>query len=221
MTYVIALPVNPALHNAIEDFLLAVAHDRDAGAAYVAYVDRLTERLLAIFMVEPAEITGLSGNARKLVDFAVSTAEKASSMLTRKIFGKRDNAEFAAIVSDLKAAYREGGGEQESLLVSEVSEKFAKDFHRVADACIAGEGDSVRSEMSAVMDKLTDEILEAFFIRSTRHVKIGAVTRKTLDLGVSGSRKAVHGVNHRVLKTMESERLKQFMQHYGNIVREL
>lgn len=221
MPNVIAIPVNPALHNAIENFFLAISHDRDGGDAYVSYIDRLTERLLAIFMIEPAEVTGLSGNSRKLVDFAVSTAEKASSMLTRKIYGKRSNGEFSQIISDLKAAYREGSGEHDALLISEVPDSFARDFREVADACCAGEGDSVRTKMTGVMDQLTDEILEAFFMRQTRHVKIGPVTRKALDLGTAGSRKAVHGVNHRVLKTMESDRLKLFMEHYGGMVRHI
>ena len=222
MPTVIAIPVNPALHNAAEEFLQAISHDRPAAEHYIHYIDRLTERMLAMFMIEPAEFTGLSGNARKIVDFAVSTAEKASSMLSRKTWGKISNADFAPIAADLKAALVEGDGDKvPSLLIASVDEDFAREFQEVAQACLVGEGDRVRTRMSASMDHLSDHILESFFVRQTRQIKLGMVTRKALDVGVGGSRKAIHAVNHRVLKTMDAKHLKLFMKHYGDIVRDL
>ena len=222
MSKVIAVPANPALHNAAEEFLQAISHDRPAAEHYIHYIDRLTERMLAMFMIEPAEFTGLTGNARKVVDFAVTTAEKASSMLTRQTWGTISNTEFAPIAAALKVALVEGDGDKiPSLLTAQVDEVFAREFQEVANACLAGEGDQVRARMSAVMDQLTDHILENFFVRQTRQVKLGMVTRKALDVGIGGSRKAIHAVNHRVLKTLDAEHLRLFMQHYGDLVRDL
>ncbi len=95
MQNVVAIPANPALVNSTEDFLHAVEHDRkDSAEKFIHMVDHLTDRILSLFLVEPANMTELSGGQKKVIDFAVSTAGKASSMLTRQIFKKVSNAEY-------------------------------------------------------------------------------------------------------------------------------
>ena len=106
MQNVVAIPANPALVNSTEDFLHAVEHDRkDSAEKFIHMVDHLTDRILSLFLVEPANMTELSGGQKKVIDFAVSTAGKASSMLTRQIVKKGSNAASPPVVTTVKAMY--------------------------------------------------------------------------------------------------------------------
>ena len=220
MQNVIAIPANPALVNSTEDFLQAMDHGKPAAEKFITLVDRLTDRLLGLFLLEPAEMTDLSGGQRKVIDFAVSTASKASHMLTRQIYKKVSNEEFAPIAQSVRGMYWPAGEDnnQHPSLAFAVPDDFAADFRRAADVAEAGQGTSEVALITAVMDRLTNEIIDRIFLENTRHVKIGFVTGKALNVGVEGSRKAVHAVNNKVLKGLSDDELKGFMSHYSGIL---
>ncbi|MCH8542461.1 MAG: hypothetical protein LAT61_02710 [Alcanivorax sp.] len=220
MQNVIAIPANPALVNSTEDFLQAIDHGRPAAEPFITLVDRLTDRLLSLFLLEPAQMTDLSGGQRKVIDFAVSTASKASHMLTRQIYKKVSNEDFAPIVQNIRGMYWQAGKDnaQHASIAFAVADDFAGDFRRAADVAEQGQGTSEVALITAVMDRLADEIIDKIFLEQTRHVKIGFVTGKALNVGVEGSRKAVHAVNHKVLKGLSDEELKAFMGHYSSIL---
>src|SRR5690606_35528682 len=105
-------------------------------------VDRLTDRVLGLFLLEPAQMAELTGAQRKVIDFAVSTASKASHMLTRQIYKKTSNTEFAPIVRNVEAMYWRAGddNDQQAHISFPVSASFADDFRRAAEVCLAGQG---------------------------------------------------------------------------------
>ena len=70
--------------------------------------------------------------------------------------------------------------------------------------------------MSAMSDKIIDEV----FVANTKEVKIGFVTQKALNVGIDGSRKAVHAVNNKVLKDLSNDELKGYMAHYQGLLRQ-
>ena len=220
MQNVIAIPANPALVNSTEDFLQAIDHGRPAAEPFITLVDRLTDRLLSLFLLEPAQMTDLSGGQRKVIDFAVSTASKASHMLTRQIYKKISNEDFAPIVQNIRGMYWQAGKDnaQHASIAFAVADDFAGDFRRAADVAAQGQGTGEVVLITAVMDRLADEIIDKIFLEQTRHVKIGFVTGKALNVGVEGSRKAVHAVNHKVLKGLSNDELKAFMGHYSGIL---
>jgi hypothetical protein len=51
-------------------------------------------------------------------------------------------------------------------------------------------------------------------------VKVGFVTQKALNVGVDGSRKAVHAVNNKVLKDLSDAELQGYMAHYQGLLRQ-
>lgn len=222
MQNVVAIPANPALVNSTEDFLRAVSRNGDGATAFITMVDRLTDRMLGLFLQEPAQLADLSNTQRKVIDFAVSTASKASHMLTRQIYKKVSNAEFAPIVRNVEAMYWRAGDDngQQAYISIPVDERFANDFRRAAEACEAGRGQSEVALVAQVMDQLTNEILDNIFVAQTRLVKVGFVTQKALNIGVEGSRKALQAVNAKVLRGLSSDELQRFMGHYAEIIRQ-
>lgn len=223
MANVVAVPANPALVNGVEDFINAVKHDRQNSAElFIQMVDHMTDRMLSLFLVEPSQMMKLSGTQAKVIDFAVATAGKASHMLTRQIYKKTTNSEFAPILRNFQMLYWPAGADNgnQAQLQFPVSDAFAAEFRAVADICAAGQGSANVERVSKVMDQLSNDIIDNFFVVNSKEVKIGFVTQKALDIGIDGTRKAVHAVNHKVLKGLNDEQLKGFMGHYSPIVRQ-
>ena len=223
MANVVAVPANPALVNAVEDFINAVKHDRSNSAElFIQMVDHMTDRMLSLFLVEPSQMMKLSGTQAKVIDFAVATAGKASHMLTRQIYKKTSNREFAPILRNFEALYWPAGADNDNhaQLQFPVSDAFAAEFRAAVDLCLAGQGSANVERVSKVMDQLSNDIIDNFFVVNSKEVKIGFVTQKALDIGVDGTRKAVHAVNNKVLKGLNDEQLKGFMAHYSPIVRQ-
>ena len=223
MANVVAVPANPGLVNGVEDFINAVKHDRQNSAElFISMVDHMTDRMLSLFLVEPSQMMKLSGTQAKVIDFAVATAGKASHMLTRQIYKKTSNREFAPILRNFETMYWPAGADNDNhaQLQFSVSDAFAAEFRAVVDVCLAGQGAANVERVSKVMDQLSNDIIDNFFVINSKEVKIGFVTQKALDIGIDGTRKAVHAVNHKVLKGLNDEQLKGFMAHYAPIVRQ-
>ncbi|MDX1804479.1 MAG: hypothetical protein R3292_10370 [Alcanivorax sp.] len=223
MQNVVAIPANPALVNSTEDFLHAVEHDRkDSAEKFIHMVDHLTDRILSLFLVEPANMTELSSGQKKIIDFAVSTGGKASSMLTRQIFKKVSNQEFAPVVENVRAMYWQAGddNDNQAYISFPVDEAFAAQFHKAAVLCAEGKGTEDLPLVTHAMGTVADLIIDEVFVANTKVVKIGFVTQKALNVGVDGSRKAVHAVNHKVLKNLSNDELKGYMAHYQDMVRQ-
>lgn len=218
---VIAVSANPALANAIEQFLHALEHNGKGSAAYVHMMSTMTDRMIGLFMIEPVEIAQIGPTARKIVDVAVSTGSRASSMLTGQIYGKTSNKEFAPIAADLRRmlwAPGDDNGNQPHLHFP-ASATLARDFQDVIDLCVAGKGTTQMDKVVRVLQKLSDDVIEQFFLAQTKHVDIGFITKKALNLSVDGTKAAVHAVMHKVVKDFNDEQLTNFMSHYSQILK--
>lgn len=222
MVYRVAVPATPALVSAVEEFLQSVAHQRQHSAElFIRLVDHMTDRMLSLFLVEPSQMITLSGTQSKVIDFAVATAGKASHMLTRQIYKKFGNAELAPVARNIEALYWPAGADNggHAQLAFNAEAGFAGEFITLAQHALDGQGRAHVDGISRVMDRLANDIIDNFFVSNSQVVKIGFMTQKALDIGVEGTRKAVHAVNHKVLKGLDDNQLKGFMAHYAPVVR--
>lgn len=223
MAHVIAVPASPALVNSIEDFLASVSHDRSNSAEkFIEMVDHMTDRMLSLFLVEPSQMMKLGGTQQKVIDFAVATAGKASHMLTRQIYKKVNNAQFAPIAKNVADTYWAAGADNDNqaFVAVPMDETLAADFLAAAELCEKGEGTANIALVIRVMDALADAVIDDFFVVNTHEVKIGFVTQKALNVGIDGSRKAIHAVSKKVLAGLNDEHLKAYMAHYRPLIRE-
>lgn len=221
MAHVIAIPSTPALVNSTEDFINAVTHDRkDSAEKFIHMVDFLTDRVLSLFLVEPSQLMQMSNTQQKIIDFAVNTSGKASHMLTRQIFKKTTNAEFAPILASVQGMYKPADEDSgtHAHIEFEVPDAFGERFRKACELCAAGKGRDDVASVSTAMSDMSDLIIDELFVANTKLVKIGYVTQKALNVGVEGSRKAVHAVNKKVLRDLSNDELKGYMAHYQDIV---
>lgn len=220
--HVVAIAVNPALDEAIQEFRHALAHNGKAAEAYIALMARLTDRVIGLFMLEPVEIAQVSATQRKIVDFAVDTGSKASSMLTAQIYKKVSNTQFAPIARDLEKMYWAAGPGNDNTpqLFYVPDAMFARNYQLVIESSMSGSGRSQLNLLIQVLDRMVDDVLQNFFLAQTKHVDIGFITRKALDVSVAATRAACHAVMHKVVKDFSDEQLHAFMEHYAQALRQ-
>lgn len=218
---VIAIAANPALDEAIAAFQRALSHNGKGAEAYIHLMSRLTDRMIALLMLEPVEIAKVSPTQRRIVDFAVDTGSKASSMLTAQIYKKVSNAQFAPIARDLEKMYWAACAENADVpqLYYTPDALFAKNYQLVIDACAAGQGRGQMQLLLQVLDRMVDDVLQKYFLDQVKHVDIGFITKKALDVSVAGTRAACHAVMHKVVKDFSDEQLKDFMSHYAQVLK--
>lgn len=219
---VIAIVANPALDEAIEAFQHALKHNGRGAEAYIHLMGCITDRTIGLFLLEPVEIAKVGPTQRKIVDFAVDTGSKASSMLTAQVYRKVTNAQFAPIARDLEKMYWAAGADNGDVphLYYVPDAAFARDFQSVADACAAGEGRARMNLMLQVLNRMVEDVLQKFFLDQTKHVDIGFITKKALDVSVAGTRSACHAVMHKVVKDFNDQQLKDFMSHYSQVLKQ-
>ncbi|MFZ5723092.1 MAG: hypothetical protein ACOY33_05465 [Pseudomonadota bacterium] len=219
---VIAIAANPALDQAIQAFLAALKHNGKGAEAYIELMARITDRMIGLFMLEPVEIAKISPAQRKIVDFAVDTGSKASSMLTAQIYRKTTNAQFAPIARDLEKMYWPAGADNGNVpqLYYTPDAMFARNYQLVIDACANGHGRAHMELVLQVLNRMVDDVLQTFFLAQTRHVEIGFITRKALDVSVAATRAACHAVMSKVVKDFSDEQLKDFMSHYAQVLKQ-
>lgn len=221
MQDVVAVPANEKLVESIGHFLSAMEKDLPGAAdQYIAMVDQLTESLIHLFLLEPADMVKLGGSKRRVVDFASATAGKASHLLTRQIYRKASNRELAPIAANVRELYwpADEHNDHHPRVSYPVSSDYAAEFRRAVEVCAESRGTTETPMISRVMDELSEGIIENFFVRNSREVKMGFVTRKALDTSVDTTRKAVRAVNHKVIGDLDDNGLKHFMGMHSNLV---
>ena len=222
-TPVIAIAVNPALDEAIEAFHRALTHNGKGAEAYIHLMGCMTDRMIGLFLLEPVEIAKVSPGQRKIVDFAVDTGSKASSMLTAQIWKKVSNSQFAPVERDLKAMYWTAcaaNGDVAQLYYT-ADPAFARNYQVVIDSCAAGRGRTQIDLTLKVLDQMVEDVLQKFFLAQTKHVDIGFITKKALDVSIAATRSACQAVMHKVVKDFSDEQLKDFMSHYAKLLKQM
>lgn len=223
MTDYITVTAPDELVQSVEAFLGAIDNrDRASADRFIEMMDHLTDRLLNMFLAEPREFLELSSNQVRVIDFAISTAGKASHLLTRQIYKKKTPDELAPVAANVREMYwpAQQNEDGQARMAFAVEKSFADEFRHTAEACARKEGSQQLDRVDRVMDGITDGIIENFFLRNAHEVKIGYVLRKSLDASIDGTKKAVHAVIHRVLRNLDDEHLSRFMGHYEPVLQQ-
>ncbi|SRR5690625_2545018 len=223
MAHVIAVPIGEQTLAHSHAFLSAQAEGRSETAQIlIDRVDGMTDDMLQLFLVQPTQFVRLSGGQQRVIDFAVSTAKKASHALTRQIFKKSKPQELAPLAQLMKEQMWEAetANDNKPRICITIPPQLAQDFEQAKALCDEGKAQENITLLTSVMDRIADEIIDNFFVAPTEHVKMGFVISKALNVGVEGSRKAIHAVTNKVMKELDEEALVAFFNHFGQVVLE-
>jgi hypothetical protein len=214
----IGFPTPPEFRSRITRFLeAAAAGDKRAGELYVHVVDLLTQEIIDALLLQTVDIAHINSLGQKVIHFCANTSNKASSMLTRKIFTKASVPEMRAVAKIWEEFMTNLGDDQQSdwYVLAPLDRQVADQL----DAAIAERQLSDRFEPANRdafinnLDRVIETIIHAYFLKSADQVNMGPITRKMLSVGVDTVKAAVHGVLHKVVKPLDGVALAHYLDH--------
>lgn len=212
----VGFPFSPKLQALSNQFLEAsAANHPQSGAYFYDVILQLTDEVIDYLLVQTVAIAQVNSMGQKVIGMCASTSNKASAMLSAKIYKKASTADMQKVAalwqSMIKNTQPDHSGDW--YLAQPLEASLAKDL----DNILSEKGEASHfapADIETVMhhyERLIEVIIDGFFLRPTESVKIGTVTRKLLQLGIEGVKQASNAVIHKVVKNLEP-------QHLGNYV---
>src|SRR5690606_30178992 len=193
----VGFPLSDLMQQKSNRFLEAVSgRDKRAGTLFLDVILQLTEEVVDALLVQTVSIAKISSMGQKIVNLCASTSNKASSMLSAKIYKGAELAEMEQVAifwqSMIKNTQADGSGLW--YLATPIDATLADSL----DSILNEKGDSPSFAPSDIEDTarkydlLMTIIIDHFFLRPAQFVDMGMVTRKMLSLGVDGVKQAAH-----------------------------
>lgn len=219
--YVIAIPASLTLQQKLDHFLQVTLEKSGDGAPalYIHVVDEVTDRVLSLFLFEPAEIAQFSPVMMKVVNFASGLASKTSGSLTAQIFKKGTRDQMHNVATFWKRIiWWAPNNDVHSYIAVPIKADFAKQFHQMADHCRAGNGKAHTDTAMRLCKEFADILIDDLFLAPTEFMGMGMVMRKVVSVGVDAVKKAVHEMISKVIKDISEAQLAEFVYHYEKMV---
>lgn len=212
----VGFPLSPTLESLSNRFLEAAsAGHPKAGDYFYAVILQLTDEVIDYLLIQTVSIAQVNSVGQKVINLCASTSNKASAMLSAKIYKKASPEEMKNVADLWQSMIKNTAPDQsgEWYLVQEIDATLAQGLDDILNE--KGNRDYFEpSDLEAVMaryERLIEVIIDGFFLRPTESVKIGAITRKLLSVGIEGVKQASNAVIHKVVKNLEPK-------HLGNYV---
>lgn len=219
--HVIAVPATLTLQQKLDHFIdgaLVKNHD-DLAPQFIQIMNELTERVISLFLLEPAHIAQFSAVMMKLVNFTANLASKTSSSLSGQLYKKATRAQMRAIAEFFqKGLWWEPANDTHAFITTPVSDNFALQFRELAAACRAGKSLENREQAAILCKVFADTLIDDLFLAPTKHLDLGMVMRKVMSVGVEGVKKAVHEMIAKVTKDVNQQQMLDFVVHYEQMI---
>lgn len=219
--HVIAVPATLTLQQKLDHFIDEVINkNREGqGPAFAHIMDELTERVISLFLLEPAHIAKFSPVMMKLVNFTASLASKTSSSLSGQLYKKASQQQIRAIAEFVqRVMWWEPSNDTHAFITVEVTDAFALQFRELVAECRAGRALQHRDEGARLCKEFADTIIDDLFLTPTKLLDLGMVMRKVLSVGVDGVKKALHEMINKVIKDVDQQQMLDFVVHYEQMI---
>ena len=211
----VGFPLSTSMQGKSNRFLEAVeAKDKRAGELFYEVIMQLTEEVIDSLLVQTISIARMSSMAQKVVHVCAGTSNKASSMLSAKIYKGAKLVDMEKVGQFWQQLIRNDGADS-WYLATPIDDTLADGL----DSILAEKGDATRfaprnmDDIGAKYEQLMMMIIDQFFLGPSAFVDMGMVTRKMLNLGVEGVKQAAHAVIHKVVKKLDPEPMAAYVDH--------
>lgn len=219
--HVIAVPATLTLQQKIDHFISGalVKNQDNLAPGFIHIMEELTERVISLFLLEPANIAQFSPVMMKLVNFTANLASKTSSSLSGQLYKKASHAQLKAI-ADLfqRVLWWQPANDTHGFITTPISDEFALQFRELANACRTGQALQNRDAANHLCRQFADTLIDDLFLAPTRQLDLGMVMRKILSVGVDGVKKAVHEMINKVIKDVNEKQMLDFVVHYEQMI---
>lgn len=219
--HVIAVPASLTLQQKLDHFIddALVKNKEGIAPQFIQIMDELTDRVLSLFLLEPANIAKFSPVMMKITNLTANLASKTSSSLSGQLYKKPSREQMRNIATFLQSVlWWEPANDTHGFITTAVTDEFALEFRELANECRAGRGLDHREQAQALCKAFADILIEDLFLAPTKFMDLGLVMRKILSVGVDGVKKAVHELINKVIKDVNEQQILEFVVHYEKML---
>ena len=218
----VGFPLSDAMQQKSNRFLEAVAaKDKRAGALFLDVIEQLTTEIIDTLLVQTVTIARISAMGQKIINVCASTGNKASSMLSAKIYRDADIAELQQVATFWQGLIKNSATDNSGLwyLATPIDSTLAAALDSILNEKGTDSAFTPRNveDIAQKYDHLMATIIDHFFLQPAQFVDMGMITRKMLNLGVDGVKQASHAVVHKVVKKLEPEPLGAYVDHTARL----
>lgn len=207
--------LSPSMQSKSNRFLESVeGGDKRSGEMFFDVIQQLSTEVIDNLLLQTISIAQMSPVAQKVVNVCASSAGKASSMLSGKIYKGASRNEMEQV-----GKYWQDMLKTDPAGVWHLASPMNQSLAQHLDEILAEKGTSPsfdprdREGMAHQYEQLSVMVIEQFFIGPSERVDMGFVTRKMLNLGVDGVKQAANAVIHKVIKKLEPAPLGAYVDH--------
>ncbi|OUS26017.1 hypothetical protein A9Q99_19770 [Gammaproteobacteria bacterium 45_16_T64] len=185
-----------------------------------ALVD-ITEVGFVAYYYKPSDMVTISSVVRKAADSGIVAVKRGVHMVIRKLFKKMDPSELQKLASYMDALLvheKTADGKRFYVAFNLSSELFELAQELLARVRQDPEIDGYRQNIIAALNKLIRAGVEAYYETPSSMIKLGRVTRKTADLGITTAEKGSNIVVKKLFKVMPHEALIPLSSYFESLL---
>ena len=211
----VGFPLTSAMQQKSNRFLEAISgRDKRSGELFYDVILQLTEEVIDNLLLQTIAIAQMGPMAQKVINMCAATSNKASSMLSAKIYK-------GANLSDMEQVgnFWQGMLKTNHAGIWHLATPVDQQLAIALDGILAEKGDTPafdprdREDIAIKYEQLMIMVIDQFFLGPADHVDMGFVTRKMLNLGVDGVKQAANAVVHKVVKKLEPAPFGAYVDH--------
>lgn len=177
---------------------------------------------LQVFMLTPANQSGLSNTMSKVVNLTADTIQKAAHTVMKSTVKKlslEQNQKVAEYMDSIRQQFMTDG-EMVWHIAVPLNDQQAQSNLNALNMAIENPGDAARKQYGIFLAEITDFINRSYFEEPVHLLNFGPVLRKIAMMGIATSRKASHSAIKRIVPSLDNEKLSLSASYFKALHRQ-
>ena len=197
----------------------------DAGAEANSEAAQVVSELvlagLDSYYTIPTQMVPLSPRLKKAADGSVQAVYKGIRMVISQFFRQRNEAELQELARYLDAMLHESPANQTAHLVFPIDEAL----YNKAQSLIRAVQTEPRprdhlDEIVATLSQMVTEGITHYYERPVNLVRLGGLTRKTVDMTMKGVGKGIRSLIDHLVRQLSDDQLRELSHHVASLLHE-
>lgn len=223
MTAHIAFMSSPELRRDSVQFIANIdARSRDSQSELMTrIITNFTDEILQVFFLDMIELLHLSPFMEKVVVGSVSTIKGTIHSVSRTIIHKLDNSQLIPLsdyISGVMLTAPDASGDPLPYVGFPLSEATHQRLEKLVQAMRRDEPRAHVSELTGMLNEITDLALEAYLLTPIELLKLGFILRKLAEGSVSVIRGAIHLVIRKLVPDLDAGQLQAVANYLDGLV---
>lgn len=181
----------------------------------------MTQIGLDAYYNKPRDLVRMAPMIRKAADTGIQAVIKGAHLVIRKLFTKMPVAELQVLAQYMATLITQSGTANDRRYY--ITFPLDEELYQLSQRLLARvrqdpDVDAYREEITASLIELINVGVRAYYHEPIDKIRLGSLTRKTADLGITASQKGANAVVQRLFKIMPHEELIPLSTYFETLL---